>query len=403
MKLADRISASLTERRRLRARNPLHIGIADRFSQLNIDSWRAVTRDCSFFYSAEYQQAFERCRPANIEPRYALISRGDEPVAAVCMQIVQIDMRQVGKLSTDDSLEGLRSKIQQRVLVCGNLLVYGLHGVCYAKSADRNEVWRAVAEVLYRVRRAEKIAGHTDLILIKDLNQVELEESDALSGLSYGAVPTEPNMVLAVEPAWKSHDDYLKSLSSKYRGDIKNRIFKKFDEAGCIIEPLRDVAAEAARLQHLYRQVHGNAKLRPFLLTEGYWAALAEAGGSNVAFHAARQNGELIGFLVSLKDGDTVFAYHVGFDREAAERGVPVYLRLLHAGLSQAIAFGCTRVSFGRTALEPKARMGCKPEPTFVWARHRHPLLNQMIQPMLKLIDPDEAPEFTPFKAPAAT
>jgi hypothetical protein len=401
MKLTDRLTRSLLERRRLRGRNALHIAIADRFSQLNVESWRSVTRGRSFFYSAEYQQAFERCRPTNIEPRFALISDGDTPLAIVCMQIVQIDMRQVGKLSMQSNVDALRGRIQQRVLVCGNLLVYGMHGVCCADAADRSKVWPAVAEVLYRVRRAEKIAGHTDLILIKDLDESAVQESGVLSKLSYGAVPTEPNMVLTLEPAWKSHDDYLKSLSSKYRSDIKNRIFKKFDEAGCVVEPLQDVAAESAHLQRLYEQVHGNAQLRPFLLTERYWTSLAEAGGDNVAFHVARQGGKLIGFVVSLKDRDTAFAYHIGFDREVAEGGVPVYLRLLHAALSQAIAFGCRRVSFGRTALEPKARMGCKPDPTFVWARHRHPLLNQMIQPLLKLIDPDDAPEFTPFKAAA--
>ena len=55
-------------------------------------------------------------------------------------------------------------------------------------------------------------------------------------------------------------------------------------------------------------------------------------------------------------------------------------------------------MSFGRTALEPKARLGCKPEETIVWARHRHPFLNQLLQPMLKLVEHDDAPDVEPFK-----
>ena len=58
-------------------------------------------------------------------------------------------------------------------------------------------------------------------------------------------------------------------------------------------------------------------------------------------------------------------------------------------------------LAFGRTALEPKARMGCVPEPTSIWARHRHPMLNKIVQPLLELIEVDEAPMFTPFKAAA--
>lgn len=404
-KLSRGISLNLEERRRLRSPSPLQIAIADRFSQLSEPAWQAATAGGSFFHSAAYQRAFERFRPANIEPRFALISRGDQPLAAVCLQIVHMDLSQVGGGTRRKKLglHKLSTRVGQRVLVCGNLLVYGLHGVCFAPGteSDRDLVWGAVAEVLYRVRRAEKLAGSTDLILIKDLDDRARTESAVLKKLSYGAVPTEPNMVLALEKSWRSHADYLGSLTSKYRSDVKNRIFKKFEDAGCSVERLIDVASVGEQLHALYLQVHGNATLRPFTLPDAYWAGLAQVGGSDVAFHVARQGDRVLGFIVSLKDGETAFAYHIGFDRAAAESGIPIYLRLLHVALAQAVEFGCRRVSFGRTALEPKARMGCAPEATSIWARHRHPMLNKVVQPLLTLIEVDDAPDFTPFKAAA--
>jgi predicted N-acyltransferase len=205
-------------------------------------------------------------------------------------------------------------------------------------------------------------------------------------------------MVLTVNPAWRRHEDYLQSLSSKFRSDIKNRVFKKFAEAGCTVELLEDVAAHATDLQQLYLQVHGNAGLRPFTVPAGYWPELAELAGANARVHVARRKERIVGFIVSVLDGETAFAYHIGFDRQAAGEGVPVYLRLLHASLARAIETGARRVSFGRTALEPKARLGCKPEETIVWARHRHPFLNQLLQPMLKLVEHDDAPDVEPFK-----
>jgi predicted N-acyltransferase len=218
-----------------------------------------------------------------------------------------------------------------------------------------------------------------------------------LKKLSYGAVPTEPNMVLKADASWRSHDDYLNSLLSKSRSDIK-RLFRKFADAGCTIDKLVDIATHQDTLQALYLQVHGNARFRPFTLPSSYWPALAACGGDNVVMHVARQGERVIGFVLSLKDGETAFAYHIGFDRAAAVEGIPVYLRLLHASLEQAIAFGCRCVSFGRTALEPKARMGCVPEPTYVWARHRHPMFNQLVQPLLRLVEAEEAPAITPFR-----
>jgi predicted N-acyltransferase len=395
--LADAITVALEERRRLRSRSAFQIAIADRFAQLNAEHWRSVTHRGSFFHSAEYQRGFERMRPPNIEPRYALISEGDRPVATVCMQIARMDLTHVGRSGRKRVLAKLRRQLEQRVLVCGNLMAYGLHGVCIAEGADRPAVWQAVAEVLYRVRRAEKLAGTTDVVLVKDLDAAAMAESSVLKKLSYGAVPTEPNMVLQVDAAWRSHEDYLNSLVSKSRSDIK-RLFRKFADAGCAVERLVDVATHQDTLQALYLQVHGNARFRPFTLPASYWPALGAAGGENVVMHVARRDERIIGFVLTLKDGETAFAYHIGFDRAAAEGGIPVYLRLLHASLEQAIAFGCRRVAFGRTALEPKARMGCIPEPTYIWARHRHPMLNQLVQPLLRLVEAEQAPAITPFR-----
>ncbi|HTL28847.1 MAG TPA: hypothetical protein VL282_06500, partial [Tepidisphaeraceae bacterium] len=57
------------------------------------------------------------------------------------------------------------------------------------------------------------------------------------------------------------------------------------------------------------------------------------------------------------------------------------------------------RLSLGRTALEPKAALGAKPEPMAVWLRHRLPALNWMLRGLLGAIPHDEAPERSPFKA----
>jgi hypothetical protein len=64
-----------------------------------------------------------------------------------------------------------------------------------------------------------------------------------------------------------------------------------------------------------------------------------------------------------------------------------------------AIALGCKRLSLGRTALEPKARLGARPDPMRVWIRHRIPMLNLIVRGLLHTIDDhEEAPQRNPFK-----
>jgi hypothetical protein len=64
-----------------------------------------------------------------------------------------------------------------------------------------------------------------------------------------------------------------------------------------------------------------------------------------------------------------------------------------------AIDLGCKRLSLGRTALEPKARLGARPDPMRIWIRHRIPMLNLIVRGLLHTIDDhEEPPERNPFK-----
>jgi hypothetical protein len=100
-----------------------------------------------------------------------------------------------------------------------------------------------------------------------------------------------------------------------------------------------------------------------------------------------------------VRDGETAIGYYIGFDRTAAAEGLPIYLRLLHATVADAIAWRCTRLSLGRTALEPKAGLGARPEPMAVWVRHRVAPLNWILRGLLGAVPHAEAPERSPFKA----
>ena len=43
------------------------------------------------------------------------------------------------------------------------------------------------------------------------------EDIAALRRFSYRPMATEPNMVLTIDPAWQSYEDYLGALDAKYR------------------------------------------------------------------------------------------------------------------------------------------------------------------------------------------
>ena len=205
-------------------------------------------------------------------------------------------------------------------------------------------------------------------------------------------------MVLTINSAWHSYPDYLAALDAKYRRNAKEQM-KKLAASGCTIEPLTDLAVNAARLHELYIAVHERAPVRLVTLPEGLLPALARTLGADFRCTVVRRGEHLLGFVTSLRDGETAIGYYIGFDRTAAAEGLPVYLSLLHTTIGDAIAWRCKRLSLGRTALEPKAALGAKPEAMAWWVRHRVPAMNWLLRGLLGAVPHDEPPERNPFKA----
>jgi hypothetical protein len=382
---------------------------ADRVDYLDGATWDKVTLQSSLFLRRGVLRVIEEHGPDNIVPRYAMMFRDHKPMAVLAVQIVTVTGTQ---LDHEQSREKSRSKLwrralspaanvakanlRERILVAGNLLSWGFHGIAFAPDEDPATLWPGIAEALYRIRRAERLTGQTNFVLVKDLTEQE-SGLEALRRFSYRPLETEPNMVLALDPAWHHYDDYLAALDAKYRRHAKDHM-KKLLSAGCCVEPVTDLTPHARRLHELYRSVQGNASIRLVTLTETCLPALARALGDDFRCTAIRRGEELLGFVTSLRDGPTAIGYYIGFDRAAAAEGLPIYLRLLHAVIGHAIDWRCQRISLGRTALEPKAALGAKPVPMTIWLRHRLPAVNWLLRALLGAVPHNEAPERNPFK-----
>lgn len=388
-----------------------HFAFGDRIDFLNGEAWDRVIDGSTIFLRRNFLRVAEAHGPDNVEPRYALIFRGKTPVAALAAQIVSVTSKHLHGPEKSDRREKssnplkhvltpaaklATAKLDERLLVAGNLMSWGFHGIAFAEGENPAQLWPGVADALYRMRRAERLMGQTNLVMVKDVTEKE-SGLEALRRFSYRPFETEPNMVLAINPKWRNYEDYLGALDAKYRRNAKDQL-KKLTTAGCNIEPLTDLNSSSKRLHELYLAVHSNASVRLVTLAETYLPQLAATFSDNFRCTVIRRGEEILGFITTLRDGDTAMAYYIGFDRAAAAEGLPIYLRLLHSTIGDAIGWGCKRLSLGRTALEPKAAMGAKPEIMSVWLRHRIPALNWMLRGIMGAVTHDEAPERNPFK-----
>ena len=369
------------------------------------EEWDSLTASASFFLSRPYLELLETVLPEDVAPRYALAYRDGMPIAAVAMQTVTIRLDRLKKKSSRKSESPLSEEasgppalgqLGARVLVCGNLLSWGSHGVALRQGEDPATVWPAVAEALYPVRRADRLHGQSNLVLVKDLEEGTWSGIESLERFSYRSLETEPNIILTLPEACRSYDDYLGALTARYRKVAKKTV-QAIEKAGLQVETLSDFSPHAERIHELYLSVHGRARIRLVTLHAQYLSALVVLLGEQFRCTTIRDGDHLLGFVTTLKDGDVAVGYYIGFD-DVVNREHPIYFRLLQAVVEDAIRLGCRSISLGRTALEPKAKLGAKPVTTCCWLRHRIPVMNLVVRQLLRTITHDEAPERTPFK-----
>lgn len=373
---------------------------------LNPEHWDALTRGRSIFLSRRYLSVLQQHAPPGVRLHAALVYRDGHPVAAVAAQSIRVrednlPKSEAGKRRRERAWWRAVAGLDQRVLICGNLLSWGSHGVAIADDADPRLVWPGVTEALYRLRRADRLFGQTDVILVKDLPHDDAAAAEAMHPYSYRPFPTEPDMTLTLDPAWNTFDDYLASLRKDYRKAIRNT-HKQIDEEGVTVERLSADAmhAESAAIQRLYLDVVEKQRLRLITLAPSYLPAMAAAFGQDFVTTGLRTaDGRLVGFVSTVRDGDGAVGYYIGFDRQLAAAGVPLYLRLLQAVVHDAIALRASCISFGRTALEPKARLGAEPRGLRCFVRHRIEPLNVVLRGLLETMpEPDLPPERNPFR-----
>lgn len=291
--------------------------------------------------------------------------------------------------------------MHQRFLVCGNLLSSGPHGVAFSPSLDPKELWPGVIEALNRIWHSSPRFGESGLVMIKDLPGADPAAQAALQKASYHRFETEPNMVLDLDPAWHSLEDYLQALKSPYRRSIR-KVFEELDAADITLEATHEVESLSQELHALYLQIHEHQKLRLVTLQSGWIPALSRMLGGyfRVVIARHKRSGACLGFMTVLNDQTEAMGYHVGFDKATAAKGVPLYLGLFYLGIDQAIQMKAQRLALGRTALGPKAQIGAKPQDLCGYLRFQNPALNLTVPGILALLPaPEQAHTRHPFKS----
>jgi hypothetical protein len=280
-----------------------------------------------------------------------------------------------------------------RLLICGNSFISGEHGFAYLPQTNVTKLFDALADVIYTINKGEKENGKIAAILAKDFyanNQL----ADELIEFDYHNFLAEPNMIVTNQ--WQTFDEYLNSMSKKYRNRAK-AIIKKGEQLERQNFLVDDIYENSEVIEKLYGNVVLKAKFNLSSLTVAYFVEMKRLLGTNFIFTAYYYNNEMVGFKTYFVLKNTIEAHFIGLDY-SLNKELELYQNILYDYVNVMLSTKKNQLYLGRTASEIKSTVGAEAHELKCYIRHRNPLSNRIIKPFVDYLKPSLWIPRSPFK-----
>ena len=357
-----------------------------------------INPDKNVYFSKPFLKAFELSNP-QIEFKYISISDAQKNTAALALV-------QVINLSVEGTLKNIKVASLARkflslffcnehikIMFCGNVFLSGEHGIRSSDRVSKSEIMNQIATAL------DALAANTKplhAVFIKDFKETSLKNTRELLNFGYSEIKVEPNMIVQLDPQWKTFEDYKNILKSKYRvkankadstsSNLETRLFTEHD-----FETYKD------ELQALYQNTITNASFNAQVLNLNTYIHLRASFKDDFIVKAYFLENKLVGFLTALVNKNALDAHFIGLDYEL-NKSHAIYPRILNDYIRIGIQKQVTSINLGRTASEIKTTIGANPLQLSCYIKHKNPFLNSLIKPFFRRIKIKEFKQHSPFK-----
>ena len=357
-----------------------------------------INNEGNIYFSQSFLKAFEVSNP-QIEFKYISISDSKKRIAAlVLLQVISLNVEgmlkniKVGPLLRK-GLGLLFCNEHIKIMFCGNIFLSGEHGINSSGGISKNEIMTQIGTAL------DAVAANTKplhAIFIKDFKGESLNNTRQFLNFGYSEIKVEPNMIIQLQPEWKTFEDYKSILKSKYRvkankadstsSALDTRLFTEHD-----FETYKD------ELQALYQNTIANASFNAQVLNLNTYIHLRATFKDNFIVKAYFLEDKLVGFLTALVNKNTLDAHFIGLDYEL-NKSHAIYPRILNDYVRLGIEKQVSSINLGRTASEIKTTIGANPLELSCYIKHKNPFLNSLVKPFFKRIKVKEFRQHSPFK-----
>lgn len=354
------------------------------------------------FLSTKYLQVLEKSSPENMICHFIGIFENEN--------LIGISISQFLNLNKLESFGGrdkcVKTKIRNivfknfasQVLVLGNNMLTGQNSYALADGINNKKAIQALHNAAYKLKTvfAEK-GSKVHITTYKDFTNLEIKNFDVPELKNEYQFSTQPNMVFSINENWKTEQDYIESLSKKYRDQ-----YKRARRKAILLEKrklsLEEITLLEDEIYELYYHVAKNAPFNTFYLPRDHFRVFKEVFKDKFLFYGYFIGDKLIGFNTLIKNGKVMDTYFLGYD-DSIQRQNMLYLNMLYDMIAYSIKKNFEEIVFARTALEIKSSVGAKPVKMFGLISHSNKMINSLMPKIFKYLEPETIwQQRNPFK-----
>ncbi|UPQ79869.1 peptidogalycan biosysnthesis protein [Flavobacterium azooxidireducens] len=369
-------------------------------NDLPID-WNALATS-NIFLAREYLAVLEQSKPKNMDCFFISFYKNDKLVGIALAQF--LDLNKLESFGERDKCvkTAVRNFIFKNfcshVLFIGNNMLTGQNAFSFSDEIEIEKGIELLRQAELEIKLILKKRGKkVHLTTYKDFDKTEINHFPEKEFEPFYQFSTQPNMVFKVSENWLTFDDYIASLSKKYRDQYK-RCRKKAEGIEKRKMNLEEIIAQEDTIYELYFHVAKNAPFNTFFLAKNHFGVMKSQLKDKFLFYGYFENEKLIGFNTLIKNGSQMDTYFLGYD-ETIQREKMLYLNMLYDMIAYSINKGFKEIIFARTALEIKSSVGAKPEEMVGYIQHSNGLINRKMEQLFCYLEPEtEWKERNPFK-----
>jgi hypothetical protein len=347
----------------------------------------------------EYLQLFEETT-RGISNYYATIHKGSKVVAILTVQKIN------GRGIIINEPESSTFEKIIRLLLKVNTIVFPIIILGHAFRSDTTHfAWDekeiSPAEAAYLIGLVLKKLENRFLptaLIIKDIEDKIFQEIESVNP-DYLKIEGDYAMHMKIEPNWDSLKSYSDALQKKYRSKFKSTQLKLKD---IVIHELttEEITIKKHEIWRLYANVLNNQSFGIGAIQPDYFVSLKVSYLENFKIFGFSKENEMVAFSSALLIDDKIEIYYIGMNYSANEQH-DLYFNILYHSIGVAITNRKKELFLGRSALDPKARLGCTEIAMNSLFKVEHPIIIRLIKKYFTLNSNLISPKYNPFKTNA--